>query len=1002
VTKPAILLLFSCWWAFTASWGQTFEPGSVADPTQQPPSGGNGDSGSPILSPDGRYVLFASAANNLELVSSNVFPIIPPRLNVFLRDRTAGVTTLVSINLAGVGGGNGDSIPADLSTNGRYAVFESSASDLVAGDTNDATDVFVRDVLTGTTLLVSVATNGVPGNGASRSPAVTPDGRYVVFVSEANNLVENDTNGIPDIFVRDLQSGTTSLASVGAGLRNPGSPLIFSTSDAPSITPDGRYVLFLSTATNLASSVPNGCDIYVRDLVAAQTIWISSYARTALHSSSAVCFNQIMSADGRFVAYEATNTPLSGLLFYYDLQTSQTVIVHTNAAVGRTAYEDIRSVDMTPDGRFLAFVANTNGILSAQTCICLWDAQTGIFDVPSLNQSNQVPTNSICSAPTIDPSGRFVAFLSSATNMVTNSLVGQYHLYLRDRQQAATVLLNADTNGLGSLLSPAAAPRLSASGRLAAFECPDGSLFQNDRNRSSDIIVHDLDTGGNDLISARHVSLFAATPNGSSAASSAPISSDGRLLAFASDADNLVMNDTNACPDVFVRDLASGTNLLVSADTNGLPSDGSSYEPVLSLDGRYVAFTSSGDNLVANDTNHTFDVFLRDLWTGTTALVSVNIVGLSGNKSSHSPVLAGNARYVFFLSSATDLAAGSFRSENLFCRDMQSGSTFALTASGIAAFSVARDSALVAVAANSGTPAPLAVWSCASSSWVYTNGASAIGSVAMSPDGQRMVYLAGGVLQALDWLTGTNRVVGSFPFGSHPRLRFSGDGNLLAYGTTASQAAADTNTFSDVYLYDFQTESNSLISLSYSGGAANGPSDCPDISSNGRFIAYRSAATNIVPEDINGVADIFIYDRFSQITTLLSASRFGNRSASHISFAPLFSADGLTLLFESWASDLVPQDFNGTGDLFAFGLSGSSPIPIFYAKILRDASSPQSWWLTWPSSPGKVYRVQYKNSLGDDWQELNGNVTTLGNQGFLMDQGSNQTQRFYRVAASEP
>ncbi len=123
--------------------------------------------------------------------------------------------SLVSVNSTGTGGGNGDSLPVDLSTNGRYAVFESSASDLVPGDTNGATDVFVRDLAAGATLLVSVSTNGGVGNGASRTSAMTPDGRYVAFVSAASNLVAGDTNGIPDVFVRDLQTGVTTLASIG-------------------------------------------------------------------------------------------------------------------------------------------------------------------------------------------------------------------------------------------------------------------------------------------------------------------------------------------------------------------------------------------------------------------------------------------------------------------------------------------------------------------------------------------------------------------------------------------------------------------------------------------------------------------------------------------------------------------------------------------------------------------------------------------------------------------
>ena len=129
-----------------------------------PQAGGNGDSGLSIISRDGRYVLFASTANNLTLTNNNNF-VLPRRFNVFLRDRLASTTTLVSVNMAGNGGGNGDSFPTGISTNGQFALFESSASDLVAGDTNNASDIFVRDVVNGLTTLVSVSTNGTSGNG---------------------------------------------------------------------------------------------------------------------------------------------------------------------------------------------------------------------------------------------------------------------------------------------------------------------------------------------------------------------------------------------------------------------------------------------------------------------------------------------------------------------------------------------------------------------------------------------------------------------------------------------------------------------------------------------------------------------------------------------------------------------------------------------------------------------------------------------------------------------
>ena len=224
---------------------------SQPDSSFAPSLSGGGDSTQPILSEDGRLVLFASTANNLAPATNNI-PLQAPLytcLNVYLRDRASNTTTLVSVNLTGTGGGDRDAWPAGISTNGQFALFESAAGSFVAGDTNNASDVFVRDLVNGTTILVSANTNGVGGNGDSYSSVMTPDGRYVAFTSAASDLVAGDTNVIPDVFVRDLQSGTTRRVSVGA--MSAGATAFANTSDSPAITPDGRYVAFYSLATNL-------------------------------------------------------------------------------------------------------------------------------------------------------------------------------------------------------------------------------------------------------------------------------------------------------------------------------------------------------------------------------------------------------------------------------------------------------------------------------------------------------------------------------------------------------------------------------------------------------------------------------------------------------------------------------------------------------------------------------------------------------------------------------
>src|SRR5881396_495531 len=184
---------------------------SLANPSVPAAVGGTSDSLGSVISADGRFVLFLSSANNL-VTNDDTGRFV----DVFLRNRTNNTTTLVSVNLTGAGGGNGHSVSPVISADGRFIAFESEAANLVPNDTNGVSDVFVRDLQNGTTTLVSVNGSGAGGNGASTSPVISADGRYVAFVSDAWDLVANGTNGASDVFVRDLQNGTTILASVGA------------------------------------------------------------------------------------------------------------------------------------------------------------------------------------------------------------------------------------------------------------------------------------------------------------------------------------------------------------------------------------------------------------------------------------------------------------------------------------------------------------------------------------------------------------------------------------------------------------------------------------------------------------------------------------------------------------------------------------------------------------------------------------------------------------------
>ncbi|MES1180243.1 MAG: hypothetical protein ABUL66_00100 [Verrucomicrobiota bacterium] len=981
--------------------------------------GGNGDSGLSFISPDGRYVLFASTANNLTL--TNRFNLSEPfRFNVFLRDTLNRTTTLVSVNQNGTGGGNQDSYPAAISTNGQFALFESSASDLVANDTNNAADIFVRDLANGTTTQISVSTNGGAANGGSRGSVMTPDGRYVAFVSAATDLVAGDTNNIPDVFVRDRETGVTTLASPGA-MAAPPSLLTSSGSESPEITPDGRYVAFYSAATNLVPKGNIGGGIYVRDLVAGQTVWASTNARAIFKSvagsSNIVACNFSLSADGQFVAFEAcTNSSASsapaGIILRYNLQTGLTDILNTNAHVPQIPAGLVHDLAMTPDGRFVAYGAgrsNTNAIY-------LWDAQTGTSTPVSVGLDNVSPANGFSDAPVISDNGRFVAFISSATDLMPGPPDGGYHFYVHDMQAGTTQLIDADASGAAAGVDVSAVPAMSADGSVVAFDC--ANLLPDSRHQVRDVFLRSVTADTNELISVSRPASLALTPDGSSLITAFSASSNGLRIAFYSDADNLVPNDTNGYSDVFVRDLAAGTNMLASVNTNGNASgDGVSSAPALSGDGRYVAFASLADDLVSGDTNRALDVFVRDLSAGTTTLASVSTDGVhSGNGDSFAPVLSADGRYLLFHSKASNLAAGSFGTgtENLFLRDLPAGITYALTTSGVVANAMTPDGHFVAfIGAPPGLGKWLFVWNSQLAARTYTNFTVTTGfAVAISPDGQKLAYLANSSISlfAVDLVTKTVTTLNTGgTFSTHATLGFTDDGRRLAYALSTTGSPAVEN----VYLYDFQTASNALVSQNYnSTGGGNSSSDSPTISPDGRFIAYRSAATNLVPFDFNDTPDLFVYDTASHATILVSVNTDGSSSAADRSFQPVFSADSQSLFFQSRAPDIAGSDFNTGCDIFKVNLAtlpftgaddagATNAASVFYVQLVPKGIFNSDPTLAWPLAAGKIYHAQFTTNLADPvWQDLPGSVTFTGANGYISDPAPMIGQRFYRIVAS--
>ncbi len=420
-------------------------------------------------------------------------------------------TARVSVSTAGQQGDR-DSYAAGITADGRYVLFNSQARNLVAGDTNDRNDVFLADRTTGAVQRVSVRSGGGQAKagsdpfGGSYAGGISASGRYVAFRSDSPNVVSHDTNRASDIFVFDRTRNVTTRVSVGARGRQANGP-----SGDPAISANGRYVAFSSFASNLVRGDTNTVtDVFVRDLRAHRTIRVSVTSRGAQARCKEGCESTqpALSANGRFVAFQSSATNL--------------VRGDTNR-LGDVFVHDLRT------GRTERVSVSSSGL-----------------------QAGGDRTNTGSNAPAISAGGRLVAFHSLATNLVHGDTNRTADVFVRDRRTHRTTRVSVSSAGVQANGENLGALGISADGRYVAFTSLASNLVAGDANEITDVFVRDLRAGATTLVSLGD----SGNQGGdASAVNPAPFSADDRYLAFSSWASNLVPGDTNDVPDAFVRDL---------------------------------------------------------------------------------------------------------------------------------------------------------------------------------------------------------------------------------------------------------------------------------------------------------------------------------------------------------------------------------------------------------------------------------------------------------------
>ncbi|MGC9452347.1 MAG: S8 family serine peptidase [Oceanipulchritudo sp.] len=887
------------------------------------------------------------------------------------------VTVVSRDNAGGTPAGVSGTTRIDASADGRFIVFDSILDGLVPGDGNGQSDVFLRDEATGELSLISLSRFGGPGEGASTHPSISADGRFIAYASTANDIVATDANEHSDIFVFDRVTGTTVLASVNSNgdqaekkyinLEDP----VYTDSIEPEISGDGTSVIFISDATNLDTLHESNDwddDVFVRDLGTGITEFVS--VDSAWLDGNGYCGQAAVSHDGQTIAFvsacpylapEDANFSKRDVFIRERTNDTTSIASLLPGGGGHDSFGSFEAIALSGDGSTLAFSTYITGYAPGDTDsdldVFVRDLATGDITVANINILGlRISLASGDADPlALSHDGEYLAFGSVQEGLIpyptgesTSELLFVRHLpsgslFIASRAADDSLPYGsigpvAMTPDASSVLFSSSMEDLAGGGNPAADDIFGGpSGIHDTRNRFFfDAAASELVKGAGDSVIeipvrrsgnlATQVSIDYETISGTAlpGIDYNPIS--GTLDFLAGEVEKLVpitihnpqgteparsfqlvLDDT---PPDFLFPIGNSHEVTlidqqgllqsihrISGNSAGTGGDQNSDFPSIDATGTLAVFSSKASNLAGGATVTTANLFLFDYSTNSLQLLALDPHVPGTETGATYPVISGNGEWVAFRSSVDGLTpeGGLSFVYQVYLANLQTG-----------AITLVSKSALEEPGSGSTHP--------------YSGNAT---------------------------FNDTKR----FPFD------LSDDGRFLAFHSSATNLiASDTNGNSDIFLYDRVADSLVRIDNSDTGGESSGESYNPTVSSDGRYVAFVSAKADLVPDDTNGLADVFRYDAMTGTTERVSVAD-DQSQANGPSYNCSISGDGQFVAFDSAAGNLIGTgDTNGYVDCFVRDIAAGTTERV---SVTSDGSQTEPFYFGYWLSSDKW--------AGDSW-----------------------------------